>query len=869
MDEAIPPPPKPLIDLVADFFGWAYLAYGDAEILKGHERMKELFHDCIGFPQPELSSWRKAAHKNRKKRDPLKPQLTSTRKLLAVLAHDGYHPEWQKKARRVCARQKGSWESFEAVHSAQQLTWERLSNIIVPRLTDYLNELKTIELSRYDAPGVVSSIDATPFHHWTAQPPGVRRLYLSDFEAGVDFTERASEFLRGHAPTPAAAIHSAVRRPVVSEIVESSTQFDIVIVHGPIGEGTSTVLLQSAFEALKLKRCVFRVATPEALEAVGNELPREGALIVFDDAGRLAAIPSWLRNRFSDEPFGCLLLGTQTRYRKKVADLLSGVVGEKKHIAVPPVRPSEAQQFVDVIISNRVAPPNLAKGDLEKLFKSGLTIRGGLSGLWPAQYQATRGVLLDQRFGRLLSELDQNGQRALSLVVFVQFLRDHTPTHQPPSDLRTYIALLNYLDPPLNEDTIVACRHHLKELPSVLDGELRNDFSGSHASQLNNFRLEFRHPALTASLFRWCFGAARQSWGEFRFPKWQLYGAVALTVYQGNSTSAGWTAYAILLQMLSATRWDSKSGGELGRRLVDEEHPKIGDWILAAARSIRATCAADIPEGGEVSRRISLVEADALLQSGRGRSEDDILRAKEHITAALANAFDEKDYAVIRNAAALAIEISYTHEFSIDGQAAIVDWRTLIAIAERMEELRGNMRPTHSSCDYLTLLLKNKRSPKQMDELLGVIDRSQFLTNDEVWGERRLKLLRTILNLFRGRGQKLLPLCGISFGSISAIQSIYAAFWAELYRLQERNPSFALHSAFAGIKGTLIGGLVESTLRDWCSDFEGEDCWPQGVMELVKASRADPGSWLSFIRAYADFPDLKRSGARKTPATPG
>src|SRR5206468_11120657 len=124
------------------------------------------------------------------------------------------------------------------------------------------------------------------------------------------------------------------------------------------------------------------------------------------------------------------------------------------------------------------------------------------------------------------------------------------PSHPPPSILQTLRWMLYTIDPSIDQAAINRCVGALFKLSSALEGELRHGFSAEDTQQLENFTLEFRHPAVTESIFRFCFGAADPARGSFRFAKWPLYSALARALPAG-SNSAGWIAYSVLLRMQS------------------------------------------------------------------------------------------------------------------------------------------------------------------------------------------------------------------------------------------------------------------------------------------------------------------------------
>lgn len=859
MVDAIPGPQPDVINKVKTFFKWAYLACGTATNLSGQAQKKKYFQACVGFSAPELSSWI-SAQARRGDRDALAPQITSTAKLLAALNYNGEHRSYETKGKKIPVRK--NWEAFSGEHAKQRSKWEEYTKDLTTSLELYFNELKTIERSRVELALINPAqifVQASPEVRSEQSAGEIKELSLKDFTIRADFDDRAIEFLQGRSPTLDTAIHAAVPRSIADDIVRLATRFDILIVHGAIGEGTSTVLMQSALQALKDGRRVFRVIHADSLLTGCEMLPWTDRPFVFlDNAHQLTELPRWLHYADSDQQFGSLILGTQTRRRSHLSGLLAGCSRSRREIRIPAVRPEHADTYVELIERYRAAPKELSRERIGELFRSGLSLRHGLAGLWPAQYQATRGMLLDQRLHELVGSVAPHVRQVLSMLAFAGFVTN-TLKSPPPTSFMILKTMLDTLEPDMDKAFFNRCVEALLELPTILDGELKSEYSSEDARHHKNFALEFRHPALTESIFRWCFGAADLARGEFNFAKWPLYSAFACALPEG-SNSADWTAYSILRAMQKDVDWDYNARGELRRRLTDENNPRIGDHILSAISAVKAIYGARMADGGGLSRRLNILEARALTHEGRVRSLDDLTRAKDRIDAALANAFDEDDYTVLRQAASLAQEINYVKQYQIRGETTQVDWKTLIVVAEILEERDSKTRPTKAARDFLNLLLKEQDS-KHLNDLLSVINRSEFLTSDHVWGKHRLSRLRSILNWVRRREPYgptyLIPKCGLNPTSITSIQSIYCAFWRELNRLEKTDSTFRNNATFHKSPETLVGNIIKCTFEEWLEDFEKDSgSWPDGAINAVASAHGDFRQWLTFMRSLDDFPEL-------------
>jgi hypothetical protein len=139
--------------------------------------------------------------------------------------------------------------------------------------------------------------------------------------------------------------------------------------------------------------------------------------VIIDDAHLVSKLPPWLLNAFPDEPIPTLLLGTQTRKRAQVAKLFQDAGRPIKEWRLPRIRANASAPFIKLIVEYRAAPEGLDSNEIARLFNDGLQRPGGLSGLWPAQFQATRGALLDDRLGTLVSG-SAPAARIISIVAF-------------------------------------------------------------------------------------------------------------------------------------------------------------------------------------------------------------------------------------------------------------------------------------------------------------------------------------------------------------------------------------------------------------------------------------------------------------------
>ena len=420
---------------------------------------------------------------------------------------------------------------------------------------------------------------------------GVQRLTESDFEQTSNevFTAEASHFLKGGLPSPRTAVHAAVQRDDAMRALKETENSPVVLLHGPVAEGTSTILLQSAFLAVRSGRDVFSVEARCAEQAgtaiVGHRRP----LVIIDDANLLKFPMSWSKALF--DAGGCLLLGCQTRHLRGARQLFDGRIVTL--LPVARVTLETAPAYIERIEKFAASDIN-DRGRIKSLFENGLTLGQGLGGLWPAQYQATRGTLLDRRV-ELLLEGEPEFLRAMSAVAFASFVSDRAGMRAMTR--RIVRGLLEEID--LDDDAKLLAAQALNRLPRDLEGEFLYGFGAADFTTANDPPFEFRHPALTESIFRWIFGANDPQRGQFVFNKWAYFLPLvrALRKMRDNNRPSRSEVYSVLRYMREVHTFDLREGGELKRHaLLDEEQP--GDSVLRTIDGARSSFSPSLSDGG-------------------------------------------------------------------------------------------------------------------------------------------------------------------------------------------------------------------------------------------------------------------------------
>ncbi|MCS3762244.1 P-loop NTPase [Bradyrhizobium centrosematis] len=684
---------------------------------------------------------------------------------------------------------------------------------------------------------------------------GLRKLEVSDFEvqATEEFMEAARRFLKGDLPSPRTAVHAAVERADSKRAFAISEQSLVVLLHGPVAEGTSTILLQVACQAVSSGRDVFALDAQHA-EAAGETILRfKRPLVVIDDANLLKALPSWAKRLF--ESNGCLLLGCQSRYVGNVRRLFDRRIVNLQ--AISRISSDDAPVFVQQIQKFRASDID-DPSRIRLLFENGLTLGQGLGGLWPAQYQATRGLFLDRRIEALLDGSPEF-LRAVSVIAFAGLVCEQSEIRRPTK--RIVRRLLSELD--LDDQAKLLGIDALGSLPTELNGEFRHEFSAEDFSTSSDAPFEFRHPSLTECIFRWVFGANDQERGRFVFDKWRYFLPLvrAIQAVRVSDSRTLEEAYSVLGQMRAMFLSDFRAGGELQRHASREGQP--GDLILQAIQEARSAFAPSLSDGSRYSRRVDMLEARVRMIQGRS-APDDIERANERVQVALATAWAEEDDELLRAAAFFAQNPRAVFSVKRANVEVKADWKILIEEAERIESRRSKghrTAPLRASMEYFQMLLDTDKGlpvDQWLTAITGAAARAQFLSSTE-WDSSRLQNLRRILKIVRHESKTklkvthLIPLGSAKAAFPTGVRSIYRETWRELRRRYKTEASFHEMVKLHPGRPKLLEGIVGSLIDNWIHDERAEfGDWPQGTKEGLLAVQADRDKLPEFASSFDD-----------------
>lgn len=684
----------------------------------------------------------------------------------------------------------------------------------------------------------------------------VDRLTLESFEAEGDLGREAVKYLRGGFPSPKIAVHVAVPRKIVETLIKVTQEFDALILHAPVGDGVSTILLQMAYNLASQGKHVFRVAMPQSFFYLDKILPvDQHAVVIFDDAHQITEMPSWL-GRFDRKVI--IVFGTQTGKRNRLPRFPSQI--QYREVSVPKLRLEDAKQFTDQIIHFGAAPEHLSSNRIVDLFKNGLSQGKFMGGLWPAQYQATRGDSLDRRMKSKLDDLDDAGRRLISIFAFLNFLGYLSKDENFPTSRWSFVqAILEELG--LEPEVLRQCLAAKGEIISSLEGEVRSAGSIAELLQTSNPLIEFRHPSVSDSLFRWTMGANSVDdaapRGEFRFLKWKCFEAVLEALIRNADVSSR-QLYSVIQSMMSGTHHDVQKPRELKKYLIDDKHLKVGDYVLAAIKKVEERLVFGDHESASILRLLLILKASIYVYKPRYDGQKRIPadarnQALDCLKAGCIDAYAERHDTVLRYAGSVLQRIDASIEIEAGKEG---DWRFLIEEAERFEREKSAERPLAATREYLRLAL-NETNSFDVVWLLGIVDRSR-LVESRSWDRERLDILYKLLKWMRreGKGKQVRYLIPRDQppSTLASLAGIYRAVWRELARQLRENPGFQKMETFqSGITGP-ITGQIKNALVWWGRDYESDDdIWPLGVIKLVNETQENYLKWLPFIRRYHEF----------------
>ncbi len=360
--------------------------------------------------------------------------------------------------------------------------------------------------------------------------PNSEEFQIDFFNIPPETPESSSRaYLRGDEPTPWTSQNSAViRQAEIKKIVASFKEKPICNIILPTGEGKTTLLHQYAHAALIENQRVFWVDDLSCLIKDNFTSFNSPPLVIIDNISLALSDLSWVKSP-SGKVLAQILIASnpskanEIRINKKIPYNFFNA------IQIRPPREDKANDYIEKIVQFNAADCDIKTAERE--FKKGLSGNGGL---WPAMWQATRGLALEDRLRELADSAWQIHPLLFSTLVFLNAqsvfaLKDNAfGSLQNNLEKRIVLDVYSKLDEKVfevsNRDLV---RPKLDEIIRLFEG----DFLKSGALHNN---VTFRHEAISHVLFRNVFGHKFPEPNSGRISRWPFFGAFLSTF---NSSS--------------------------------------------------------------------------------------------------------------------------------------------------------------------------------------------------------------------------------------------------------------------------------------------------------------------------------------------
>ena len=367
---------------------------------------------------------------------------------------------------------------------------------------------------------------AAPFDEAGDYLPSLwQELSVEDFALPEsERNQQGINFVQGAQLSPLwTAIAIAVPRKAMVEQIKQvfDRSASVVILHGPAGQGKSTVGRQLAMEWFQRGR-VFEISDSSALTDLrliqAIEASPTTPLLLIDDVS-LSEIDAKAIRLFRPLRFERLkvLVTVQSRFRDPIKRALGDLAVD---FSLGDPDPAEKEAILDLICGSR---PDQSRADIARLFNQGFS--GPFSGLWPAMYQATRGEGLVARMERIVSEIEKDKSKlvALASTVFLNRVRDTAPDYKDLQfhyhiNRRLVLAFIEHS--PWNPEAKLSAK---ESLTSIFDWFEREIIGSSVHSMMADPLLNLRHPAVTEALAASLFGGPETP----RIDEWQFFEPLA------------------------------------------------------------------------------------------------------------------------------------------------------------------------------------------------------------------------------------------------------------------------------------------------------------------------------------------------------
>jgi len=761
----------------------------------------------------------------------------------------------------VEAEEVGTWEQvLLQVSLTEDLSKKR--NKLVEALTEYREYLRSIELEVISETADEDFSDALQisqkFDSERGLPPSV--FPVTEWNVAPENANRSlgQRYLFGARPNLTTAIEAAVQRTNNIELFEGRGEKDAIILHGSFADGLSTCLLQAAYRLFLDGRRVLLIPNDGALlETRVFPDKHSESIFVYDDEGRLATPPYNLV--FRGAPRCKLLIATPSWNLKQLTSYLRRVGLSVSVVAVPRIGKEDVNLYVDKICGFGAHPSGLSREAVYDLFLSGLFRKDGYGGLWPAQYQATHGIDLEERVADVLGDLDSAETIALGVIVASNFFIDAGQRGAPPVNTDLIDAIMDALE--FSPDFTLEVKEKIFSIHEKLTSEIRDPFRVGIGAYSSRALFLVRHPALTECFFRWIFGANNPDRGRAVLEKWKLYEALFRALLDKRVKASHDFTIRFARQMYQNMKYDL-SRENLRSLMLDQ----ITDPVLffnKIFQDLEYHMRQDIVENEWIKRRYCSLFADFIDWSRSYAPEEDLGSAEDYLIRALDRRAFESDPLALCYVASVGARFGWNLEGPSDIPLAQVNASTLISRAWDIASGQTKKRVAR----YCLILFTRHKLAFEPDFIAEVVEKGDLASDDRFWSAVRLEILVGLLTLVSQRYRALKNTGRQSDTADALLKSHFVsrlilAFWREAYRCMAVDPNFDFKSAVRqNDNGVLIspdGHAIRKALEAWSGLIDLEFALPTELKDPMVAEAINkPSAWCVLFQRFDDLYSFK------------
>lgn len=384
-----------------------------------------------------------------------------------------------------------------------------------------------------------------------------RVIEATEFDAPADVGALPAEYVGGRARIPWwIAAHVAIQRTSsISDLDTLLKNSPIVVVHGPTGQGKSTLLRQYARHWLNRGVVVeFDHANALADRSLANLVvgATQEVLMVADDLdGDILSISNGLLRKLR---YGGASIVIASQSRRRFAHLTTLPHQMVRQYPLPNPSGGERMAMADLVAATSEIADAANAVRVRDLFNAALDDYPS-GGLWPAMFQATHGEGLAERMQRLVQDIARDEARlhALAAITFANAMRDSAPDNHTLTFARKHInsrlvsTLTRNLD--LKPDQSARATLALSAVHSWFDREVLGDRLEASSKDPP---VDLRHPAVSNVLHANLFDPAKEGAAHFDERAFYVPYAFALADPQACRPADRATRAADILRLMYA-----------------------------------------------------------------------------------------------------------------------------------------------------------------------------------------------------------------------------------------------------------------------------------------------------------------------------